>query len=90
MPADPLALHTELTRLLAAVPRDGRVAGVIRRTRRIAARLALAEMQGLPDRDPVAAVRRVVELAIQAGADWQAVVAAVNRAGTPGAREAGN
>jgi len=50
--------------------------------RRLAGRLeAAATAAGVRDLDPVEAVAIVVDAAIAAGADWQAVVAAVTRAG---------
>lgn len=66
MPAatDLLALHAELTRLLAAVPRGGRLDGAVRRVLAIVSRLALDHGAVVAiDADPVAAVETVVSLA---------------------------
>lgn len=80
---DLLALHAELTRIIDRAPRSSSIEAKARAVRALVARLALEEPAALISRtDPVAGVRRAAELALDAGADWAAIVAAIETAAT--------
>lgn len=74
------SLNVHLDRL-GHGPTVARLRASAREIRRMAARAALADLANMEQVDPVAAVTRAAELAVQAGADWQAIAAAVNRVG---------
>lgn len=76
---DYLALHSELGRMVACAPRS-RLAERARELQAVVARLALADIDRLVDRvNPVAGVTHAAELALDAGANWQEVVASLTR-----------